>query len=815
MGVAGRMALCLLLAGPAAGQEAPAPRVRLDAQGDPLPPRALFRLGAARLRFKDSVQALAFSPDGRFLAARGVGDAHIELCDAHTGKIDRLFLLPEPGDGRLAFSPDSQWLAWLGQLHDKRPGMLRVWQVHTGRLHLSGDLSLPLTALAFAPDSRRLAGVRRNLVLQTWELPGGKELKASAPTPGLSGASLTALAFTGPDSITAVGQLGRRLVGWDLFKGQELFALPLSGHQPGAAAFSADGRQLAIAHGGHVLVRDAVTGAEIQKLHGHPSAIHALAFAPDGKRLVSGGGDGALRVWDVQAGRPVLTLRNIGGPAPFGVFSHDAKTLATGGIHGPHRVRLWDVAKAQERREFMGHDSAVSALAFSPDGSALASAAYLRGDPHVRLWYPRTGRFLRAWHAHDGGVHAVTFSPNGATLATAGDFGSATVRLWKPHSGEPVGQLAGKSWHKPAIFFTPEGRRLIVGDSHAHPSAVRAFDLRTRELLWERAEKEKTASGPILLAPDGRTIIRAGAGGLELMSAASGRPVPGKGPRPDDVGRLTFSPDSRLLVTGDHNATRIWEMLSHTLIAGMPTTTLQACAPGGRFVALAQPRDKIIILDLASGKQVLRLDEHQAESAAFAPDGSLLATGLADGTILIWDVADVVKSPLPATGNLDKAALEECWSQLLTLDAGAAYAAIWRLAGGGRPALALLRDKLTAVGATEPRDWSRLIRALGDDAFGVREDARRRLAAAGRAAEEAVRAALDQDQPLEVQRRLERLLSEIDRTAPEPWRLSRAVAALEYMPGPEATAVLRQLAQGRPGGELIQLAEQALRRRHE
>jgi hypothetical protein len=191
MGVAGRMALCLLLAGPAAGQEAPAPRVRLDAQGDPLPPRALFRLGAARLRFKDSVQALAFSPDGRFLAARGVGDAHIELCDAHTGKIDRLFLLPEPGDGRLAFSPDSQWLAWLGQLHDKRPGMLRVWQVHTGRLHLSGDLSLPLTALAFAPDSRRLAGVRRNLVLQTWELPGGKELKASAPTPGLSGASLS------------------------------------------------------------------------------------------------------------------------------------------------------------------------------------------------------------------------------------------------------------------------------------------------------------------------------------------------------------------------------------------------------------------------------------------------------------------------------------------------------------------------------------------------------------------------------------------------------------------------------------------------
>jgi WD40 repeat protein len=100
----------------------------------------------------------------------------------------------------------------------------------------------------------------------------------------------------------------------------------------------------------------------------------------------------------------------------------------TGGAD--NAVKLWDVEGGGERTNFLGHDAAVTSVAFSPDGRTLATGSR---DRTVRLWDVATGRALMRWAGHRGRVYGLVFSPDGKTLATAGEVAGAggEVYLWR------------------------------------------------------------------------------------------------------------------------------------------------------------------------------------------------------------------------------------------------------------------------------------------------------------------------------------------------------------------------------------------------
>jgi WD40 repeat protein len=149
-------------------------------------------------------------------------------------------------------------------------------------------------------------------------------------------------------------------------------------------------------------------------LTGHPQWVRALAFAPDGLRLATtGGDDGTVVVWAVGRG----LARELGDePVPTVcclAFSPDGATLAAG--HRDATIVLWEVATGAKRAALRGHSGPVECLAFSPDGTTLASGS---GDRSIRLWDLASGQMRANPLHHPAPVSALRFTSDGRTLAS-------------------------------------------------------------------------------------------------------------------------------------------------------------------------------------------------------------------------------------------------------------------------------------------------------------------------------------------------------------------------------------------------------------
>jgi WD40 repeat protein len=541
---------------------------------------------ASRLKGAGRNGVLAVSPDGRWLLTAGDeftakvwNVATGDLAQVLRGHRDTVTAVAFAPGGLLAFSGDAagSCLLW------RRPAESEPWQLaHTLRGHRAG---MSIQAACFTPDARRLLTASADHTVAQWDVATGREsqdLVLGHPD------SVTRLALS-PDGRLALTACADRIARlWDVRTARSRVLDSGEGRprfeQIDGLAFSPDGRRAVVLWGdarlAHVFTWPAPpsldTPATRRALRGDLAAARSAEFSPDGRQLLTAGGDQAY-LWSIdQELARVASFRPHGAVASAS-FSPDGRYVVTAGQKGA--VKVWDTT---------------------------ASAATV----------------VLKWDAAHGGrpVRSAVFSPRVADGApwhvlTAGD--DAVARLWEVDvdAGEPrcVASFAGHGGPLNQAKFSPDAQWIVTASDDGTAA------------IWNVAQGEDQQ--PIVLRGHSRAVLSATFAPGSAVDASRDMVVTGS----DDNRALVWSLDY------EQRTASIWSELSGGHTSGI---TSVACSPDGRRVLTGgrDHLTRLWITEPGTSREVLTLTYHQGEvtAVAFSPQGDQVITAGEDGAAVVW-----------------------------------------------------------------------------------------------------------------------------------------------------------------------------------
>jgi WD40 repeat protein len=609
------------------------------------------------------VHHLAFSPDGNIMATASL-DKTVKIWDAKTGKelktlkghTDQVYCVAVNNDGSMVAS-------------GSRDKSIRLWDVKEAKVlkELKGHTE-SVESVAFSPDGKLLASGGLDKAVRLWDASDGRELKNLGTHPD----SVYCVAWS-PDGtlLASAGREGTIKI-WDVKAKKELRLLAIKDSKDGVVqvVFGADNKTLYAGGFDKFLhVWDVAAGRQIRTLGPMPDNLFGLAISRDGAAVAAAAYDGNVRVWNVKTGEAKDVQLQDGKKRTMITFciafAPDGKSVVTG--HEAHNaVRVTPLEKfaavVEERRveekkaiggllpsELRGHAGIVHHLAFSPDGSMLATASF---DKTIKIWDAETGKELSTLKGHTDHVYCVAFSSDSAMLASGGK--DRSIRLWNVKEGKTIKELKGHTASVDSVAFNPNGKVLASGSAD---TSVRLWNLDAGTEIGKLGEHGDRVNW-VAWSPHGLSLASAGDdGSIKIWDGAAKvvlKSMAVKGSK-DGVLQVDFAPDKKVLYAcGPDKCVHVWDLGTGTeasRLGPLPDAPFGlAVSPDGKTVAAASHDGHLLLWNTQNGEsRAFQLRDGKRSVVtyciAFTPDGSAVVTGHeADNAVRVTPIDKFVKA---------------------------------------------------------------------------------------------------------------------------------------------------------------------------
>ena len=567
------------------------------------------------------VDAVAESPDGRWLAT-GDRDGSITLWSTTA---PRSPLPLHPADGHethaLAFSPDSRHLAALRRADDGP----RVWTlpvpsdspnqpVPKATSPVPSDIPTSAHWRTPLPDLRDLEWHPHSNALLARSPTAAVILRPTAPPLPLPPHPIRRATWSpdGTQLLTASADGSARL-----FPARggppRVIRLPGPTHPLWSAEFSPDGRELALASADHSAAIVPLTGGPTQRLRGHTAPVYIAAFTPD-RRLVTVAMDHSARIWERDGSHTRVALPGH-ADALGGVRLGPDRNLLVGTPPGG-AAWIWQLDRPGPPLVLHGHRASVVTARFSADGLRLLTAS---ADGSARVW--RLADDPDVLRGHDAGIEHASFAPDGRSIVTASMDG--TTRIWPRDGRRPTLLRGHREGSSVTAAFSPDAALLATA---ASDGLARLWSLASTPPTLLATLPPEPLRGPGLTAlawsPDNRHLALASDDGTLFLTTLTPDHHPTTTALPGHtaaIRALAFTPDNtRLASAGDDATIRLWH-LNH-----IPITAELLTEPVPSDTNLTPvPSDTLPI-----------------RSLAIAPDAATLLSAGDDATARVWSLTD-------------------------------------------------------------------------------------------------------------------------------------------------------------------------------